>query len=157
MKGGRSANLELYVKSGGRWQIHANYKPDQYENCIDSAKALYVSQRFDATRVVRETFNPADNRYHDEVLYRSPCRPKPKPKVRPRFRHAQARNAQPLPLYDTPAPRQPTRTSLPRIAGTCVLSLGGAALVAFLFSLLLNPCQGCMRAWAVRGRKLRYS
>ncbi len=87
-----SVTLELYVQLSGRWQIHANYEPDKYEECIENAKSLFVSRRFEATRVMRETFNPSDKRFHEEVLYRSPCRPKSKPKSKPKPGSAQARD-----------------------------------------------------------------
>jgi len=140
VSGGPPVTLELYVRSDGRWQIHANYGVDQHEECIDSAKALYASWRFEATRVVRETFNHADNRFHEEVLYRSPCRPKSK--SRSSLGLAQARIRERRRIRNTAGPRKAARSGaaavLPRIAVGGAISLGVAALTAFLFSMLLK-------------------
>ncbi|MEX2614888.1 MAG: adenylate/guanylate cyclase domain-containing protein [Alphaproteobacteria bacterium] len=79
MNGGRSISLEVYVLKGGRWQIHANYDAMSRDQCLEDARELDVSRRFEGVCVVRETYNSEKNAALEAVIYHSPTMKSPPP------------------------------------------------------------------------------
>lgn len=79
MNGGRSISLEVYVLKGGRWQIHANYDAMSRDQCLEDAKELDNSRKFEGVCVVRETYNSEKNAAREAVIYHSPTMKSPPP------------------------------------------------------------------------------
>lgn len=79
MNGGRSISLEIYVLKGGRWQIHASYDAMSRDQCLEDAKELDDSRRFEGVCVVRETYNSEKNAAREAVIYHSPTMKSPPP------------------------------------------------------------------------------
>jgi adenylate cyclase len=75
----RSISLEIYVLKGGRWQIHSNYAVKDRDQCIDDAKELDASRKFEAVCVVRETYSAEKNAAREAVIYHSPTLKSPPP------------------------------------------------------------------------------
>ncbi len=128
----------------GRWELHANYPPDEGETCVDEAKRLYVSKRFEGVRVVEDTYDPANKTHEENILYCSPRRAPPKPakkqanalKVR-RTKEKEAVSRKP------PAKRQKSEIArgLPRIAAVGTASVSVAALLSYVVILVLQQLQ----------------
>jgi class 3 adenylate cyclase len=70
MSGGRSLNFEVYYLQYGRWQIHHRYGMQEREAAIEEAKRL--DSQFEASCVVRESFNAASGASSESVIYHSP-------------------------------------------------------------------------------------
>ncbi len=79
MSGARSVSLEIYVLKSGRWQIHSNYPINERDRCIEDAKELDVSKKFEAVCVVRETYSSDSNASREAVIYHSPTLKSPPP------------------------------------------------------------------------------
>jgi adenylate cyclase len=62
--------FEVYYHQNGRWQLHASYEASQRETAIEEAKLIEQKEGY-ATRVVRETFQPATNTTDTVITFQS--------------------------------------------------------------------------------------
>jgi hypothetical protein len=128
---------EIYVKDSGDWFIHANYTHLDRRKCLADAEELFKTGRFDAVRVIKESYDPAENTAREEILYRSPCRPRiAQPGIgMPRSGRSVRRNA------SAKARQKPKSEYLrdgPRFAADGLAALLGAAFPTFLLQQLMR-------------------
>ena len=62
-----------------RWEIYANYSIHDREECLEGAKELDLSRRFEAVCVIWESFNAEQNTSRESVIYHSPALKKSSP------------------------------------------------------------------------------
>ncbi len=79
MSARRLVSFEVYYMQNGRWQIHARFGANAREEATDEAKRLDTGG-FEASCVIRETFDNANNTSEEVVVYHSPSL-KTKPSV----------------------------------------------------------------------------
>lgn len=72
MAGARSVSYEVYYLQYGRWQIHHRYGFSDREAAIDDAKRLDAQGHFDASCVVRESYDAGSGTATEAVIYHSP-------------------------------------------------------------------------------------
>ena len=71
MNARRLVSFEVYYMQNGRWQIHARFGPNARDEATDEAKRLDTGG-FEASCVIRETFDNASNTSEEVVVYHSP-------------------------------------------------------------------------------------
>ena len=126
---------EIYVKDPGDWVIHANYTPHEGRKCISDAEELYNSGRFEAVRVIKESYDPEENMAREEILYRSPCRPK-SVRIGPGPGTGMPRSARSVRRNVAGRVRQKPKSDIlrdrPRFIVVAVIAFIGAAFPAYL-------------------------
>jgi adenylate cyclase len=140
-----TVTFEVHTLKSGRWELNANYPPEESEKCLDAAKRLFASNRFEGVRVIEDTYDPSSKTHEEDVLYCSPRRPPPKPVRReakaPRARRVKAA-AKPA-TTKKPAKREPSEIvrGIPKIAVVSTVSLAVAALISYVVILVLQQLQ----------------
>lgn len=67
---------EVHTLKGGQWVIDSTY-PDR-DSSIEVAKQLYGEKRFDAIKVIKDTFDPKSGQGKELVVYDSSKAPRDK-------------------------------------------------------------------------------
>jgi hypothetical protein len=67
---------EVHTLKGGNWVIDSTY-PDK-ENAIDTAKQLHGERRFDAIKVIKDTFDPRTGQGKELVVFDTSKAPREK-------------------------------------------------------------------------------
>lgn len=63
------SSLQLYVYTGGRWELHAAFKENEREDAIAEAKDVLGSGRVSSVRVLLETYDPRTNSQTDRTVF----------------------------------------------------------------------------------------
>lgn len=66
-----SISYEIYYMQHKRWQIHARFDANQQEAAIEEARRL-ENESFEASCVIRESYNPNTGKFSESVIYSSP-------------------------------------------------------------------------------------
>ncbi len=67
---------EVHTLKGGQWEIDSTY-PDR-ESSIEVAKQLHGEKRFDAIKVIKDTFDPQSGKGKEIVVYDTSRTPRDK-------------------------------------------------------------------------------
>ena len=90
----RNVTYEVYVRQGGRWEIHTRHGAAEREASINEAKSLVKMPKIDGVRVVWETHDTDDGSTEETTIYKDAIEP----------------SSRPLAYSMPPRPTQPPRT-----------------------------------------------
>ncbi|MDP7668519.1 MAG: hypothetical protein QF738_10720, partial [Rhodospirillales bacterium] len=152
MNGAPSIVHEIYVKKkSAGWQLHAAYTLREAKKSLVDAAELFSSGRFEAVRVVKETYDAAHNIAHEEEVYHSPdraesklsrptmARPAPSMPRNPPARTSAQATARPKP---GPRRKPDAKGGAGKVAVVGFVSLGGAALIIYALLALFRRLSG---------------
>ncbi len=137
-----TVTFEIYTMKSGRWELHGNYPPEESDKCVEEAKRLYVSKRFEGVRVVEDTYDSGTKTHEENTIYCSPRRPPPKP-VKKQAKALQVRRTKEGTKAKTPPKREKSEIArgIPKIAAVSTASLSVAALISYVVILVLQQLQ----------------
>lgn len=63
--------FEVYVQQGTRWEIHSRYNAMQKDDALQEAKSLEAMPSVDATKVIKEVYDPREGLAEEFTIYKS--------------------------------------------------------------------------------------
>lgn len=125
---------ELHAQSKDRWNIECVYQGHQKEEALEDARALNSESHIQAVKLVRETYNEAENSSSEVVIFDT-ARDKTEPEPAAAFVITRPKTPEPKPAPKPQASVAPKTKAKPKPMGpspTVLALVGGATLVVLL-------------------------
>ncbi len=127
-------SYELHAQAKDRWNIERVYQGHQKEDALEDARALNAEAHIQAVKLVRETYNEAENSSSEVVIFDT-TNDKTEPEPAAAFVITRPKKPEPKPAPNPQAKSASKTKAKPQIRGpssTVLALVGGAALVVLL-------------------------